>query len=191
MLVEDDKDFADVVKLSLERLNKNLQISIFNDPNEALTVLDKETFSAIVSDYNMPDINGLKLLTITRNLNITIPFIIFTGFDQAELEEQSFSAGATYFIKKGSNFKESISELNKFLNFIFTQQNKAFREGNTANSNVLAIDFNKNLHLDLIVQNLDCGVYILDLSGKLVYTNKKGELDLGYHSENSLLTDKS
>ena len=195
MLVEDELDFADVVKQNLEQLNRDIKISIFNCPTKALTALKNENFSVIISDYHMPEMDGLKFLSHVRDLNIFIPFIIFTGLDEAELEEQSFSAGATYFIKKGHNFKESLFELNKFVNFIFIQQKKALREGGVDNSTKEILNtksfFNKNEHLDLILQNIEYGIYILDLTGKLVYTNKKGAQDLGYPSTEALLADKS
>ena len=195
MIVEDDQDFASLVKFNLERLNQNIQISIFSSAKQAIDALDKESFSVIISDYYRPEINGLKFLKIIRKKNISIPFIIFTGLDQEELEEQSFSAGATYFIKKGTNFKQSISELNKFLNFFFIQQRKALREGTNEIINNLSLNsissFNPDLHLDLILQNIEFGFYVLDLSGKLVYANKKGAIDLGFSSVQFLLDKKS
>ena len=195
MIVEDDQSFADLVKFNLESLNQNIQISVFSSAKQAIEALDKESFSVIISDYYMPEINGLKFLKIIRKKNISIPFIIFTGLDQEELEEQSFSAGATYFIKKGTNFKQSISELNKFLNFFFIQQRKALREGTNEIINNFSLNsissFNPDLHLDLILQNIEFGFYVLDLSGKLVYANKKGAIDLGFASVQLLLDKKS
>ena len=195
MIVEDDQSFADLVKFNLESLNQNIQISVFSSAKQAIDALDKESFSVIISDYYMPEINGLKFLKIIRKKNISIPFIIFTGLDQEELEEQSFSAGATYFIKKGTNFKQSISELNKFLNFFFIQQRKALREGTNEIINNFSLNsissFNPDLHLDLILQNIEFGFYVLDLSGKLVYANKKGAIDLGFASVQLLLDKKS
>ena len=195
MLVEDDVDFADLVKINLERLNENYKITIFHSAQTAITALTSGSFNVIISDYHMPIMDGLQFLTKIRDMNVSLPFIIFTGLDQDELEEQSFNAGATYFIKKGNNFKQSISELNKFLNFFLIQQKKALKFGeDDFRQQTLATkisSFNKNTHLDLILQNNDFGFYVLDLTGKIVYVNKKGAFDLGYKSVQALLDDKS
>jgi CheY-like chemotaxis protein len=195
MLVEDEKDLSQVIKLLLERLNDKFRITIFDTPKTALSSLKTEQFNIIISDYNMPDCNGITFLTEIRKNNISIPFIVFTGYDQQELESEAINAGATYFVKKGNDIKNSINELNKFMSFIFRQQKRAtklgFSEGTNRIISEFTPNFDKKIHLEQIIQNIEIGIYILNLFGEVVFTNKKGALDLGYPTVDALLADKS
>ena len=196
MLVEDEEDFSSLVKIHLERLNEKLNIYTYTSASEALKALKNESFNVIVSDYHMPDIDGLDFLSRIRKMNLTTPFILFTGVDQDELEDMAFNAGAIYFIKKhlGADVRQSIAELNKFLNFILRQQKKATKEGLDHFKSVktdLKPVFNISDHLDLIFQNIEFGLYVLDLEGQVIYANKKAALDIGYRSVDELLANKS
>jgi DNA-binding response OmpR family regulator len=48
----------------------------------------------IVSDYQMPGTNGLELLKQVRDLNETIPFILFTGKGREEIAIEALEHGA-------------------------------------------------------------------------------------------------
>ena len=191
MVVEDEKDVADLVKINLEKLNDNVSISIFENPISAIEALKTKSFNVIISDYHMPEINGLKFLSIIRKNNILTPFIIFTGLEQ-ELEELAFNEGATYFIRKGPDFRQSIHEMNKFINFILNQQKRSLKEGTTGLTEpVISKSFDKTTDLELILQNIDFGLYILNLEGQIVFANRKGATDLGYDTVDNLLNDRS
>ena len=53
------------------------------------------------------------------------------------------------------------------------------------------MDFRIEDHFDLIFQNVEFGLYVLNLSGEVIYANKKAAQDLGYSSVEKLLANKS
>ena len=69
---------------------------------EALEVLSKSWVDIILSDINMPEMNGLELLNRLKQdeLYKDIPFIVITTEGSSERMEEAFNCGARGFIKK-------------------------------------------------------------------------------------------
>jgi CheY-like chemotaxis protein len=78
MLV-DDEDFLFVCKEFLETREPKFIIDAFTSTTEALKILSESPYDIIVSNYQMPGMNGIELLICARSLGITAPFILFTG----------------------------------------------------------------------------------------------------------------
>lgn len=58
LIVDDDKDFADLLKYKLEKLEPNITCVTISDPYEAVISLTDENYDAIYMDQNMPGLNG-------------------------------------------------------------------------------------------------------------------------------------
>jgi PAS domain S-box-containing protein len=66
---------------------------------------------AIVSDYQMPGMNGIEFLKQVRGTNKTIPFILFTGKGREEVAIEAFESGADYYLQKGGAPRPQFAEL--------------------------------------------------------------------------------
>jgi signal transduction histidine kinase len=77
LLVDPQPQLARLSKVSLERSGR-ISIQIAATGHEALTLLKSGSFDAIVSDYDMPDMNGIDLHRALQKNGIKIPFILFT-----------------------------------------------------------------------------------------------------------------
>lgn len=73
-----------------------------NNGREALEVLAKDWVDVIISDINMPDINGLELLNTLKRDDLfkDIPVIMVTTEGSKERMEEALARGAKGFIKK-------------------------------------------------------------------------------------------
>ncbi len=60
LVVDDNEDIRSIIKDSLSELGVN--VSEANSAEEAKTILDKKTFSAIISDWHMPNGDGSEVL---------------------------------------------------------------------------------------------------------------------------------
>ena len=78
---------------------------------EALAKLAARSFDVIVSDYQMPGMDGIDLLRKLRNEGNEIPFIIFTGRGHEEAVIESYNAGADFYLAKGGNPKAMFLDL--------------------------------------------------------------------------------
>ncbi|MGE0759063.1 MAG: response regulator [Pirellulaceae bacterium] len=65
LVAEDDRALADVIRLALSRAG--FEVSVANDGQAALQLASTSTFDVVISDYQMPKINGEQLLTAVRS----------------------------------------------------------------------------------------------------------------------------
>ena len=86
LVVEDNKINQVVTKRLLE--NNNFKCDIVDNGYEALDLVDKIHFDAILMDINMPIINGFETSKIDSRKGITTPIIAVTAFDKQDIEEK-------------------------------------------------------------------------------------------------------
>ncbi|MEI8013158.1 MAG: FAD-binding protein, partial [Candidatus Omnitrophota bacterium] len=76
-----------------------------------IRVLDKEKIDAIVSDYQMPGMDGIQFLVEVRKRSMQIPFILFTGRGREEIVIQAINSGADFYLQKGGDPVAQFAEL--------------------------------------------------------------------------------
>lgn len=74
-------------------------------------MLHAKKYDAIISDYQMPAMNGIELLKRLRKSGDSIPFIIFTGRSREEIVIQALNEGADFYLQKGADAKPQFVEL--------------------------------------------------------------------------------
>lgn len=116
LLVDDETELLKATKIYLEKAKKNYQIVIQNSANDALKLLGKEPFDVIVSDFQMPNMDGLEFLEKVRELDKDISFIIFTGKGREEVVIKALNLGADYYLQKGGDVQSQFSELINLIN---------------------------------------------------------------------------
>jgi DNA-binding response OmpR family regulator len=100
LYVDDEPCLLDIGKLFLERSGQ-FSVDIITDAPAALCLLDTKTYDAIVSDYQMPDMDGIAFLKKVRTSGNTTPFILFTGKGREEIVIEAINSGADFYIQKG------------------------------------------------------------------------------------------
>jgi len=76
--VDDDSNLLRISKQFME-MEGPLQVDTALSVEEALEKLEKEKYDIVVSDYQMPEKDGLEFLKTLRSKGNAIPFIMFTG----------------------------------------------------------------------------------------------------------------
>jgi len=114
LLVDDDPLFLELSKTFLEVFHNILSDTV-DSAGEAIKKLESEPYDVVVSDYDMPFMNGIALLKTIRNKRINIPFILFTGVGKEDVMRQAIENGANYFIQKIGDPKTQYSELSKHI----------------------------------------------------------------------------
>jgi PAS domain S-box-containing protein len=99
--VDDEPDITEITQLKLEGEGP-YSVTAETDPEAALVRLQNGAFDCIVSDYDMPGMDGLDLLRAVRECNDDIPFILFTGKGSEQIASQAISAGVTDYLQKGA-----------------------------------------------------------------------------------------
>lgn len=96
LVAEDDADTRALIARVLE--NQGYAVTTAADGVEALARLAEGTFDLILSDVNMPNLDGLKLMELKAQKSINTPVIFFTA--EEEGEAQALALGAEDYIKK-------------------------------------------------------------------------------------------
>jgi PAS domain S-box-containing protein len=106
LLVDDRPSVADLTATYLERVSDDISVCIEGSAGAGLARLDAESFDCIVSDYEMPERDGLALLADVREVEPDLPFILFTGKGSEEIASEAISAGVTDYLQKGSETEQ-------------------------------------------------------------------------------------
>jgi signal transduction histidine kinase/DNA-binding response OmpR family regulator len=104
LYVDDEPEFADLVEywLTHDDGSPELSVTLANGVEEALDVLATESIDCIVSDYDMPERDGLDFLDALRERHSALPFVLFTARGGEEIARDAFRAGVTdYMAKEG------------------------------------------------------------------------------------------
>ena len=79
LFVEDDDDFQQVLRVLLSRVNAPVESVILSNLADAQRVVDATRVDAIVSDYHLPDGNGVEFLDRARKQAPQSRRVILTG----------------------------------------------------------------------------------------------------------------
>ena len=116
--VDDDASFLKASKKILE-LDNNFSVDTATSVDEALCKLKTQHYDAIVSDYEMPQKNGLDFLKELREHKNYIGFIIFMDNCTEEIVIRAINLGANYYIDKSGNPEKVYCELkNAIINIV-------------------------------------------------------------------------
>ena len=110
LYVDDEPSLLDIGKVFLERAG-NFEVTTAISAPEAIRLLEKQRFDAIISDYQMPEMDGIQFLVEVRNRFGQIPFILFTGRGREQVVIQAINSGADFYLQKGGDPKAQFAEL--------------------------------------------------------------------------------
>ncbi len=112
LFVDDDSSVLKQADIFLEEEDERLDIEPVGSADEGLKLLDEDGFDAIVSDYQMPEMNGLDFLkTVRTERHDDIPFIIFTGKGREEVAMEALNLGADRYLEKKGDPKSQYGVL--------------------------------------------------------------------------------
>ena len=102
LVVDDEADILETIVDSLEiEFEDLITVHTAGNGNEALVLFNEEThYSLVITDLNMPDMNGLELTENIKKIKNETPIIVFTGHGDVEEKEALHSLGVAAMIKK-------------------------------------------------------------------------------------------
>jgi CheY-like chemotaxis protein len=110
LLVEDEPGQLELTRMALEQTGEFRVVAV-STAKKALELMTKDHFDAIVSDYQMPGMNGIELLRSIRATDNRTPFLLFTGRGREEIAIAALNEGADFYVRKGMDMEAQFAEL--------------------------------------------------------------------------------
>ena len=107
MIVDDDVDQREYLTVILQ--SNGLQVISFENAHKALSAIrDKTSIDIVITDLQMPHMNGLQFVEALRKILPGIPVIVLTGHASVETYFKSFGLGVLEYINKPIDESEVI-----------------------------------------------------------------------------------
>jgi PAS domain S-box-containing protein len=175
LYVDDEPFLLELGKLFLER-SRNLTVDTAVSAAEAITKLQSQHYDGIISDYQMPDMDGIAFLKYVRARYEYLPFILFTGRGREEVVIDAINNGADFYIQKGGDPTSQFAEVeHKITMAIDKQQVECQLE-------------ESRKRLDNLINFLPDATFAIDLERKVIIWNRSMEEMTGVKNEDILGT---
>ena len=123
--VDDNPDIAELTATFLEREEETLAVEPVTSAADGLERLEANEFDCVVSDYDMPRMDGIEFLQTVRERERDLPFILFTGKGSEEIASEAISAGVTDYLQKEPGAEQYTILANRITNAIDRAEAKA------------------------------------------------------------------
>jgi len=113
LVVDDNEDIRETLALVLSGCGYRCESA--KDGVEAMQRVRRARFDAVVTDLEMPEMDGIALTRELRQSFSNLPVMIMTGHSDDDHRETAFRAGAREFLGKPFDFHDLIRKLQKML----------------------------------------------------------------------------
>ena len=76
------------------------EVTAASDGDEAKLLLEREPFEIVITDYQMPGLNGIDILRFAKLMNAGCQVVVITGRDGPGIQEKAIAYGAADYIQK-------------------------------------------------------------------------------------------
>jgi len=98
LYVEDDIDTREITTTLLENIFDNIVVAV--DGKDGLEKFQSNNIDLIITDINMPSVDGISMCKSIKHINSSIPIIMLTAFDNTELLKKAIDLGIEGFLNK-------------------------------------------------------------------------------------------
>lgn len=128
LCVDDDPGLAPLVAEMIESEEPQIDATSVTDPTTVIDQIEERSIDCIVSDYDMPQMNGLELLESVRSSSPSIPFILFTAHGSEEIASEAISSGVSDYLQKKSGTEQYSLLANRVVNAVEKTRERRYRQ---------------------------------------------------------------
>lgn len=170
LLVDDQEELLEITRLFLEK-GGEISVDTSTSAIKALDMLKEKKYDAIVSDYEMPLMNGIEFLKTIKRSGIEKPFIIFTGRSREDIVIEALNNGADFYLQKGTEPKVQFAELRNMIHQAVMRKRveEALIQSET--------------NYQTLVECTQDSIYMVDKKGRYLFLNSHHRQRLGIAGE--------
>ena len=113
LVVDDNESIREVLAVILS--GSGYRCESAKNGVEAMQRVRQSRFDAVVTDLEMPEMDGIALTREIRQQFSSLPVMIMTGYSDEDHRESAFRAGAREFLSKPFDIPDLIRKLHKML----------------------------------------------------------------------------
>lgn len=103
LLVDDEKEFLEIMTDRMKA--RDIDVTTATSAHQALEIIEKEAFDAIILDFQMPGMDGMDALKAIKAKKPEAQIILLTGYATIEKSVEAMKFGATDFIEKPADLE--------------------------------------------------------------------------------------
>ncbi len=104
LVIDDEKNIGEVIKLIFEK--EDYDVTLAFNGEEGKEKIQNEYFDVIISDIKLPDVSGMEILKLTKNLYPEVPVIMITAYASTSTAVQAMKLGADDYVIKPFDIDE-------------------------------------------------------------------------------------
>src|SRR5436305_5341875 len=113
LLVEDEENFREALKLNLEL--EGYSLTTANDGAQAIKAVDQEYFDLIILDIMLPEVDGITVVETIRVQNNQVPILILSAKNSSVDRVLGLKKGADDYLNKPFNLEELLLRVQKLI----------------------------------------------------------------------------
>jgi PAS domain S-box-containing protein len=170
LLIDDEEAHLEIAKVFLEQ-EQGFKVDTSLSAQEALDRLKRERFDVIISDYQMPGMNGIELLKTLKSAGDTTPYILFTGRGREDVAIDALNNGASFYLQKGGDATSQFAELVDMI------------EASARQARAKELQRTSEGKYRRLVELAQEGIWVIDPNAITTYVNPRMAEMLGYTPE--------
>jgi DNA-binding NtrC family response regulator len=99
LIVDDEIDMLELLELIITD-RTDYEVTTTNNPLEVPELLKKASYDLVITDLRMPDIDGIELIEMVKQIDDQLPFMIITAYGTIESAVEAMRKGAFDYITK-------------------------------------------------------------------------------------------
>jgi DNA-binding NtrC family response regulator len=114
LIVDDEIDMLELLELIITDRTE-YEVVTTNSPLEVPELLKKDLFDLLITDLRMPDIDGIELIEMVKQVDDQLPFIIITAYGTIESAVEAMRKGAFDYITKPFRQEQILMTIEKVM----------------------------------------------------------------------------
>ena len=97
LIVEDNEVVQDILR---QFFGPRYSVQVASNASQALSIIVRGAPDVVLMDIKMPGLDGISFLKSLREMGVTVPIFIMTGYDSLQVAQDVLNAGANGYLPK-------------------------------------------------------------------------------------------